>query len=106
MNAGQVGTAAHPLLALGVIPERADHLPAIAVIARAKQAAGQRAAPEDARLVGAARLQRPDARRAPRERTAPHIVLLHAFGLLRVGGGGDLLPPGRRRAVHLDAEGA
>ena len=104
MDARQVGAAAHPLLALGMIPERADHLPALPVIGRAEQAARQRAAPDDAGLVGAAGRERPDARRAPVERPAPHVVLLVAFRLRRIGGSGDLLPAVRGRAVQLDAE--
>src|SRR5207253_6387004 len=73
MNAGQLGAAAHPLLALGMIPQRADHFPALAVIWRAEQPAWQRAAPDDARLVGAAGRERPDARRRPLDGTAPHV---------------------------------
>src|SRR5216683_2371213 len=104
MNAGQVGATTHPLLALGMIPERTDHLPAVAMIDRAKQAAWQRAAPDDARFVGTAGLQRPDARRAPRERSAPHVIFFEALWLWRVGGGRNLFPIRRRRAMQFDAE--
>src|SRR5262249_56657091 len=65
MDAGQVGAAAHPLLALGMVPERTDHVPALPVIDRAEEPARQRSAPNDAGFIGTARLERPDARRAP-----------------------------------------
>src|SRR5580700_4942415 len=97
MNAGQVGTAARPLLALGVIPERTDHRPAVAMIGRTKQTARQRATPDHPRFVGPASLQRPDARGAPCERTAPHVVLFDALWLRRVCRGRDLFPPRCRR---------
>jgi hypothetical protein len=100
----EVGTAAHPLLALGVIPERTDHLPAVAMIGRTKQTARQRAAPDPARFVATAGLQRPDARGAPCEWTAPHVGLFDAFGLRRVCRGRDLFPPRCRRTVQFDAE--
>src|SRR5262249_50829998 len=32
MNAGQIGAAAHPLFTFGMIPERADHVPALPAI--------------------------------------------------------------------------
>src|SRR5439155_19484640 len=104
MDAGQVGAASHPLLALGVIPERADHVPALPAIARAEQPARQRSTPDDAGLVAAAGLERPNACRAPIERPAPHVMLLVAVGLGRIGRRSDLLPPVRRGAVKLDAE--
>src|SRR5258708_39322378 len=89
-----------------MIPERTDHLPSLAIVGRTKQPARQRAAPDDTRLVGAARLQRPDARRAPCERPAPAIVLFEALRLRRVGRGRNLLPTFLGRAVHLYAEKA
>src|SRR5215468_5164027 len=104
MNAGQVGAAAHPLLALGMIPQRTDHLPTVAMIGRAKQPARQRSAPDDAGLIGTAGLQRPDARRAPWERAAPHIVLFETLGLRRIGRGRNRFPTLWRQTVHLDAE--
>src|SRR5262249_33576146 len=104
MNAGQFGTTAHPLLAFGMIPQRTDHLPTVAMVGRAKQPARQRAAPDDTGLVGTAGLQRPDARRAPCERAAPHIVLFETLGLRRIGRSRNLFPPLWRRTVHLDAE--
>src|SRR6476659_11391106 len=57
MDAGQVGAASHPLLALGMIPERADHVPTLPMIDRAEESARQRSAPDDAGLVGAAGLE-------------------------------------------------
>src|SRR5215471_5502533 len=68
MDAGQVGAAPHPLFALGMIPERADHVPALPAIARAEEPARQRSTPDDAGLVAATGLERPDACRAPIER--------------------------------------
>src|SRR5712691_6490776 len=104
MDARLLGAAPHPLLALGMIPQRARHLPALPVIGRAEQAARQRSTPEDAGLVGAAGRERPDARGAPVDRPAPHVVLLVAVRLGRVSGGRHLLPAVRGRAVELDAE--
>src|SRR5215831_6136152 len=104
MDAGQIRAAAHPLLALGMIPERADHVPALPVIARAEEPARQRSTPDDAGLVAATGLERPDACRAPIERPAPHVVLLVALRFGRIGRRSDLLPPVRGRAVKLDAE--
>src|SRR5215472_5176323 len=100
----QVRAATHPLLALGVIPERADHVPALPVIARAEEPARQRSTPDDAGLVAATGLERPDACRAPIERPAPHVVLLVALRFGRIGRRSDLLPPVRRGTVKLDAE--
>src|SRR5262249_40201463 len=47
METGQVRAAAHPLLALGMIPERADHVPALPMIDRAEEPTRQRSAPDD-----------------------------------------------------------
>src|SRR5215471_18936023 len=104
MDAGQIRAAAHPLLALGMIPERADHVPALPMIARAEEPARQRSTPTDAGFVAATGLERPDACRAPIERPAPHVVLLVALRFGRIGRRSDLLPPVRGRAVKLDAE--
>src|SRR5262249_60198584 len=104
MGAGRAGAAPHPLLALGMIPERADHGPARPAIRRTEKPARQRSTPEDAGLVAAAGLERPDARRAPIERPAPHVVLLVAVRFRRIGRHRNLLPPVSRRAVKLDAE--
>src|SRR5262249_57120570 len=93
-------------LALGMIPERTDHVPALPMIDRAEEPTGERSAPDDASFIGTAGLERPDARRVPIERPAPHIVLLIALGLGRIGGRGDLLPAVARRAGQLDAEKA
>ena len=70
----------------------------------AEESARQRSAPDDAGLVGTARLERPDARRGPVERPAPHVVLLVTLRLGRIGGCRDLLPAIARRAMQLDAE--
>src|SRR5262249_45889761 len=104
MDAGQVGAAAVPLLAERMVPQRAHHVPALAVIGRAEEAARQRAAPDDAGLVGAAGRERPDARQAPAERAAPEIEFFVAFRLRRIDRRGDLFPTIARRAVQLDAE--
>src|SRR5215510_2170947 len=104
MDAGQVGATPHPLLAQRVIPQRADHLPALAVIVRAEQATRQCAAPDGAGLVSAARCQRPDLCGAPFDLAAPHVLLFVAFGLGRIGRCRDLLPAVGGRAVQLDAE--
>src|SRR5512132_482149 len=87
-----------------MIPKRPDHLPAIAVIRRAEETARNGSAPDHAGLVETAGLERPNAYRAPRERPAPHVVLLVAFRLGRIRGRRDLLPTRRCRAVQLDAE--
>src|SRR5262249_5077285 len=104
MDTGQVRAAPHPLLALGVIPERADHVPALPAIARAEESTRQRSTPDDAGLVAATGLERPDACRAPIDRPAPHVVLPVAVRFGRIGRRSDLLPPVRRRAVKLDAK--
>src|ERR1700758_3709967 len=104
MDAGQVRAAAHPLLALGVIPEGANHGPTLPAIAGAEEPARQRPTPNDAGLVAATGLERPDACRAPIQRPAPHVVLLVTVGFGRIARRSDLLPPVRCRAVKLDAE--
>src|SRR5262245_20489161 len=104
MNPRKVGTPTHPLLALGMIPERAHHVPARAMVARTEQAAGLGATPDDAGLVGTACRKRPDARRRPGERAAPHVVFLQPLGFGRIDRRRNLLPAGRSRAVQLDAE--
>src|SRR5450755_1850422 len=87
-----------------MIPQRTDYFPALAVIGRAEQAARLRAAPDHARLVGAARRERPDARRTPGQRTVPHVILFEPLGLGRVGRCSNLLPPHSRRAMQFDAK--
>src|SRR5262249_37690014 len=87
-----------------LIPERADHVPALPAIARAEEPARQRSTPNDAGLVAATGLECPNACRAPIERPAPHVVLLVAVRFGRIGRRSDLLPPVRGRAVKLDAE--
>src|SRR5580693_3090026 len=104
MESRQVGSASHPLLAFGMLPERTHHLPALPVVDRAEEAAGQGSTPDGSGLVGAAGRQCPDSRRAPVERTAPHVKLLVALRLGRVDGSGDLLPTVSRRTVKLDPE--
>src|SRR6516164_11481743 len=101
MNAGKIRTAAAPLLAFGIIPEAADHLPACATVGRTEEPAGERAAPDDAGLIPAAGCERPDARRAPVEGPAPRVVLLVALGLPRIDRHGDLFPAFAVRAVNL-----
>ncbi len=105
MQSRQVGAAAHPLPPLWMVPQRAHDLPAIAAVRRLEKAARKRSAPEHARLIGAARLQRPNARRAPLERPVPHVEFFVAFGLRRIGRRGDLAPCAVAvGAMHLDAE--
>src|SRR2546428_3565343 len=104
MDSGQIGTAAHPLLALGMVPKRADHLPALPMVGRAEQAPWQCSTPDDPGLVGSPRRQRPDACRAPIQGPIPHVVLFVAVRLGRIGRSRDLFPTRRRRAVKLDAE--
>jgi hypothetical protein len=97
VDAGVVAAAAHPLLARGVKPQRLVQLPARAAVGRAKQAAGQRAAPHRAvAIVG----ERPD------ERRRPFRLLGLGRRLRRILRSRDLGP--RRAAVagamQLDAE--
>src|SRR5262249_13126334 len=94
----------HPLPALGVIPERAHQVPALPAIARAEEPARQRSAPNDAGLVPATGLERPNACRAPIERPAPDIVLFVALRFGRIGRRSDLLPPVVGRPMERDAE--
>src|SRR3984893_2749664 len=104
MDTRQIGPTPHPLLALGMIPERADHLPALPMVGRAEQAARERSAPYDAGLVGSTGLERPDACRAPIQWATPHVVFLVAFRLGRISRSSDLFPTRCRRAVELDAK--
>src|SRR6516165_222096 len=88
-----------------MVPERAHHLPALAVIFGAKEAAGERPAPEDPGLIRAAGRQRPDARRAPLDRPSPHIFLFMSFGLGRISRSGNFLPAAVRLGpMQLDPE--
>src|SRR5215470_3146729 len=101
MDARQIRSAPVPLLALGMIPQRADELPTLPAVGRAEQPAGQRPAPD---VLLAAGGQRPDARGAPVDRTAPRIVLLVALRLGRIGRCRDFLPAVGRGTVELDPE--
>src|ERR1700736_3508707 len=104
MDTRQIGATPHPLLALGMIPERADHLPTPPMVGRAEQAARERSAPNDAGLVGPPGLERTNACRAPMQWPTPHVVLLVTFRLGRISRSSDLFPTGCRRAVELDAK--
>src|SRR5262249_55447039 len=104
MDARQVSSTAHPLLALGMVPKRAHHLPAVAAILRAKQPAGQCSTPDDARLVGAAGRERPDASSGPVYRPPPHVLFLVAFRFRGISWGCDFLPAITFRAVKLHPE--
>ena len=105
MNAGEIGAAAEPFLALLVVPQRAHELPARPAVGRAKEPAGNGAAPEDAGLLSAAGFERPDLHCRPRDRLAPGVGVGRAFGLFRIGRRRALLPGAvGRRPVHLDAE--
>ena len=55
MDRRPVRAAAHPLLALRNVPQRSDELPCRSVVARAEQAAGYGAAPQEAVFVRATR---------------------------------------------------
>src|SRR4029079_886757 len=74
------------------MPQRAHQLPTGAVVARAEESAGNGAAPQHARLVGAARLQRPDPYRRPGDVLAPHSRVVLALRLFGVGRRGAFLP--------------
>src|SRR5262249_52099836 len=74
VDARQVGAPSEPLAPLGVSPERFDQRPGLAPVLRAEQAARERPAPEDARLVGEAGLQGPDLLQLPGDRLAGHRV--------------------------------
>src|SRR5262249_29692753 len=87
-----------------MIPKRAGHLPALAVVRRSEEAAGQRPAPDDARLIGVACGERPDAGGAPVDRAPPHILFFVALGLRRIDRHCDLLPAVSVRTMELDAE--
>src|SRR6516165_7140307 len=87
-----------------MIPERADHLPALAVVRRSEEATGQRSAPDDARLIGVACGERPDAGRAPVDRAPPHILFFVTLGLRRIDRHCDLLPAVSVRAMELHPE--
>ena len=60
MDARPVVTAAEPLGALRLVPERADQLPRITAIVRAEESARERAGPETSGLVSATRFETPD----------------------------------------------
>src|SRR3974377_2538223 len=92
MEAGKIRSTARPLFALGMIPKGPHHFPALSLISRAEKAARERSAPNDARFVDAARLQRPNASRTPIQRPPPHIVLLIPLRLRRIRRGGTLFP--------------
>src|SRR3954454_22443646 len=100
MDAGQVGAAPRPFLPQRVIPQRAHHLPALAMIIGAEQATRQCSAPDGTGLVRAAGRPRPDLRGAPFELAAPHVLLLVALGLRWIGRGWNLLPAVGGRAVQ------
>src|SRR5688500_440822 len=59
MDSGMIRAAAEPLLAPRVVPRRTVQLPRISIIVRLEEPARQRAAPDDTRLIAAARRQRP-----------------------------------------------
>ena len=105
MDAGIVGAAADPELAVRMLPEALDELPAVAAVARVEQAARDRAAPELA--VALRRFERPDLHDVPRDRRVAHrIDVDDVVGLRRVRRDGPLFPGGAAvaRALHLDAE--
>src|SRR3974390_2075022 len=87
-----------------MIPKGPHNSRARSVIGGAKKAARERSAPNDARFVDAARLQRPNASRTPIQRPPPHIVLLIPLRLRRIRRGGNLFPARFCRAVKLHAK--
>src|SRR5439155_26147523 len=103
MDARQIGATTHPLLALGMIPEGADHLPTLPIVCRAEQPARERSAPDDAGLVATTGLERPYTARAPSQRLTHHIVRFVAVRLGRIRRSSDLLPARPRPAVEVDA---
>src|SRR5438309_11696094 len=104
MNPRQIGAAPGPPLALGVIPQCTNHLPARSMIRRSEQPARQGSAPKDARLIGIAGGERPDASRAPVDRASPHILLFITVGLGRVDRDCNFLPAASIRAMELHSE--
>src|SRR5688572_31379190 len=60
MNARPVVTAAEPLRAFGLVPQRADEAPRISAIVGAEKPAWQRAGPQASRLVRTPGLEAPD----------------------------------------------
>src|SRR5713226_4844198 len=104
MDARQIRPAPHPLLALRMVPERADHLPTLSIIGRTEQAAGQGSAPDEPGLIGSPGRERPDPCCAPVQWPVPHVVLFIPVRFRRIGRGGDLFPPHLRPAVELDAK--
>src|SRR5207253_7687071 len=101
------GPTTDPRPARGVPPERLDQLPRAAPVARTEQAAGDRPAPEDARLLRASRLERPDPLQPPGDGRTLERVDVHLIrARLGIDRDPDLLPrpPAVRRAVQLRAE--
>ena len=93
VDAGVVVAAAEPLRARRQVPEAVDELPRVAAVVGAEQPARDRAAPQHARLVGVARLDRPAELRRPHDLALRHRVdVLDALGLGRVLGRRDLVP--------------
>ena len=90
-----VEPAAHPVLALGQVPQRFVQRPRLAVILRQEQRARNRAAPEPAGLIGTSRLQA--------EQVGHAGTIGVGLGKRR---GGNFLPAlaAIARALQLDAE--
>src|SRR5437660_1034467 len=104
MDTRQIGAAPGPFFPLRMIPERMKHLPALPMIGRPEEPAGQRSAPDDARLIGVACGERPNAGGAPVYRTPPHVLFFVTVGLGRIDRYCNLLPTVSVRAMELDAE--
>src|SRR3546814_5056555 len=95
MDAGLVVTAAEPVGAGRLVPQRLDQAPGGAAVGGAEQPAGDGAGPQHAGLVMAAGLDRPD------ERGAGRCLSLRRGGISRRG---SLFPGGAAvaRPVQLD----
>jgi hypothetical protein len=92
-----IEAAAEPFLSLRRVPQRLVERPGVTAIPRQEQAAGNRPAPDQARLIGAAALQTEQVRHA-----RPILVSFN----LRESRCRNLLPVFAvvRRALQLDAE--
>src|SRR5208337_2522310 len=99
-----VRAPAHPLLALRIVPQRADQLPGSAVVARAEEAAGDGPAPKDAVFLWAPGLKRENVDQAVGDVLAPAVAVDEALWLFWKGRRGDFLPDAARPPMQLDAE--
>src|SRR5262249_30317872 len=92
MNAGGVIAATEPSLALGRVPQGPHQFPALAPVAGAKEPARKRPAPDEPRFRWPAGRQCPQLERGPGNGPSHGIDVVHALGLLGVGGSLTGLP--------------